>query len=46
MNNEDIKICVIGLGYDGLPLTRLFSTKCPTVGFGMKPEKVKELMEG
>lgn len=43
---KDIKICVIGLGYVGLPLARLFSTKYPTVGFDMNPEKVKELMSG
>lgn len=24
---KESKICVIGLGYDGLPLARLFSTK-------------------
>ena len=29
------KICVIGLGYVGLPLARLFSTKFETVGFDM-----------
>ena len=40
------KICVIGLGYVGLPLARLFSTKYPTIGFDMKESRVKELMEG
>ena len=29
---KDIKIAVIGLGYVGLPLARLFSTKFPTIG--------------
>lgn len=43
---QQIKICVIGLGYVGLPLARLFSTKYPTVGFDMKESRVKELMEG
>ena len=43
---KDIKICVIGLGYVGLPLARLFSTKYPTVGFDMNPNRVKALMEG
>ena len=33
---KDIKICVIGLGYVGLPLARLFSTKYSTIGFDMK----------
>ena len=27
---KSIKICVVGLGYVGLPLARLFSTKYPT----------------
>lgn len=43
---NDIKICVIGLGYVGLPLARLFSTKYPTVGFDMNENRVKALMAG
>lgn len=43
---NDIKICVIGLGYVGLPLARLFSTKYPTVGFDMNQKRVDALMEG
>ena len=43
---KDIKICVIGLGYVGLPLARLFSTKYPTVGFDMNQSRVNELMTG
>lgn len=42
----DIKIAVIGLGYVGLPLARLFSTKYPTVGFDLKKSRVEELMSG
>ncbi len=42
----DIRICVIGLGYVGLPLARLFSTKYPTVGFDLKQELVDDLMAG
>ena len=34
--DREIKICVIGLGYVGLPLARLFSTKYNTVGFCIK----------
>lgn len=41
-----IKICVIGLGYVGLPLARLFSTKYETVGFDMNQERVDALMTG
>lgn len=43
---KNIKIAVIGLGYVGLPLARLFSTKYPTVGFDLNEGRVKELMSG
>ena len=43
---KEIKICVIGLGYVGLPLARLFSTKYKTVGFDMNPHRVEALMKG
>ena len=43
---KDIKICVIGLGYVGLPLARLFSTKYPTVGFDMNKARCEALMAG
>lgn len=43
---HNIKIAVIGLGYVGLPLARLFSTKYQTVGFDMNPQRVKKLMAG
>ncbi len=43
---EITKICVIGLGYVGLPLARLFATKYPTVGFDMNQARVDALMQG
>ena len=43
---KETKICVIGLGYVGLPLARLFSTKYRTVGFDMNPARVNALMAG
>lgn len=46
MRNEDVRICVIGLGYVGLPLARLFSTKYPTIGFDLNQTRVDSLMEG
>lgn len=42
----ETKICVIGLGYVGLPLARLFSTKYPTIGFDLNPARVDALMAG
>lgn len=44
MNN--IRICVIGLGYVGLPLARLFSTKYETIGFDKDKTRVDELNSG
>lgn len=46
MELKDIKICVIGLGYVGLPLARLFSTKYDTVGFDRSQRRVDALMAG
>jgi UDP-N-acetyl-D-galactosamine dehydrogenase len=43
---KEIRICVIGLGYVGLPLARLFSTKYPTVGFDMNQKRCDALMAG
>ena len=43
---KQIKICVIGLGYVGLPLARLFSTKYPTIGFDKSQSRVDALMTG
>ena len=40
------KICVIGLGYVGLPLARLFSTKYQTIGFDMNQARVDALNNG
>lgn len=43
---KETKICVIGLGYVGLPLARLFSTQYKTVGFDMNQKRVEALMAG
>lgn len=43
---KGIKICVIGLGYVGLPLARLFSTKYETIGYDMNAKRVEALMAG
>lgn len=43
---NETKIAVIGLGYVGLPLARLFSTKYPTVGYDMNQKRVDRLMQG
>lgn len=43
---ENIRICVIGLGYVGLPLARLFSTRYPTIGFDKNARRVQEINQG
>lgn len=42
----NIKIAVIGLGYVGLPLARLFATKYPVVGFDINQNRIQELNSG
>jgi UDP-N-acetyl-D-glucosamine/UDP-N-acetyl-D-galactosamine dehydrogenase len=44
--NDQIKIAVVGLGYVGLPLARLFSTKYPTIGYDYNPRRTESLMKG
>ena len=46
MDINNIKIAVIGLGYVGLPLARLFSTRFITVGYDMNAKRVEALMAG
>jgi len=43
---SQIKIAIIGLGYVGLPLARLFATKYAVVGFDINSNRVKELNSG
>lgn len=44
--NEPIKIAIIGLGYVGLPLARLFATKYPVIGFDINRNRIEELQKG
>ena len=43
--NKD-KIAIIGLGYVGLPLARLFATKYSVIGFDISKERISELRSG
>ena len=43
---EEPKIAIIGLGYVGLPLARLFATKYAVVGFDINQQRVDELKSG
>jgi len=44
--NENIKIAVIGLGYVGLPLARLFATKYQVIGFDINKSRIESLKSG
>ncbi|RRJ88499.1 nucleotide sugar dehydrogenase [Flavobacterium macacae] len=41
-----MKIAVIGLGYVGLPLARLFATKYPVIGFDVNSDRIENLKKG
>ncbi|WP_298540342.1 nucleotide sugar dehydrogenase [uncultured Aquimarina sp.] len=43
---RNIKIGIIGLGYVGLPLARLFATKFPVIGFDINKNRIEELRNG
>jgi UDP-N-acetyl-D-galactosamine dehydrogenase len=42
----EIKITIVGLGFVGLPLARLFATKYPIVGYDINKIRVSELQQG
>ena len=44
--NSSVKIAIIGLGYVGLPLARLFATKYAVVGFDINQKRIDELRFG
>ncbi|WP_027388438.1 nucleotide sugar dehydrogenase [Chryseobacterium gregarium] len=44
--NTQTKIGIVGLGYVGLPLARLFATKYPVAGFDINQKRINELNNG
>jgi UDP-N-acetyl-D-galactosamine dehydrogenase len=44
--NKKIKIAIIGLGYVGLPLARLFATRYPVIGYDIDDDRINELGKG
>lgn len=43
---SDVNLCVIGLGYVGLPLAVEFGKKYPTTGFDLNTDRIDELIRG
>tara|TARA_Y100000996_G_scaffold398911_1_gene367405 strand:+ start:8103 stop:9377 length:1275 start_codon:yes stop_codon:yes gene_type:complete len=46
MNNQIVKIGIIGLGYVGLPLATEFGKKFSTIGFDINQKRIDELSNG
>jgi UDP-N-acetyl-D-glucosamine/UDP-N-acetyl-D-galactosamine dehydrogenase len=44
--NHEPNVCVIGLGYVGLPLAVEFAKQIPVTGFDIKKDRIKELLGG
>ena len=44
--NASPRLAIIGLGYVGLPLARLFATKYPVIGFDINENRITELNKG
>lgn len=44
--DKNSKICVVGLGYVGLPLAVLFASKYKVIGFDINPVRISELKSG
>lgn len=42
---KDKTVCVVGLGYVGLPLAEAFSKYLKTIGFDIDRAKIKKLNE-
>lgn len=43
---KKVKIAIVGLGYVGLPLARLFATKYDVIGYDINKQRIKELTQG
>ena len=46
MNTNNINICLIGLGYVGLPLAVAFAEKFKVVGFDIDESRIGDLKTG
>jgi len=46
MNSNNKKICLVGLGYVGLPLAVAFAEKFKVIGFDIDKSRIQELKDG
>ena len=43
---QDVRLCIVGLGYVGLPLAVEFGRRLPTLGFDIAKARIAELRQG
>ena len=43
---QDVRLCIVGLGYVGLPLAVEFGRHLPTLGFDIAKSRIAELRQG
>jgi len=46
IKDDELNICVVGLGYAGLPLAVEFGKSIPTIGYDINSVRVNELLAG
>jgi UDP-N-acetyl-D-galactosamine dehydrogenase len=46
INDDELKLCIVGLGYVGLPLAVEFGKSIPTIGYDINSARVNELLDG
>ena len=46
IDSSDIKVCIVGLGYVGLPLAIEFGNKITTIGFDINNKRLNDLRQG
>ncbi len=46
IENSELKICIVGLGYVGLPLAVEFGKEISTIGFDVNKSRIHELLGG
>ena len=46
IKDSELKLCIVGLGYVGLPLAVEFGKTIPTIGYDINSDRIKELLDG
>jgi len=46
IKDDDLKLCIVGLGYVGLPLAVEFGKSIPTIGYDINSARINELLDG